>query len=541
MVMFDGSEAQSIAMNPDLIIPREKVARSVDTADVTAPVCHANRGMEYPAPSGDLTIMRRGTALHDDEEKLKKTVDWVLDALSLTDVSEQRVGDAMQRGISGGQKRRVCIGRALVATPGALFMDEPTSGLSATDSLLVMKCIQRITRSFEIIVAAVIHQPRYDVFRRFDQLILLTNGRVAYNGVRSEAIKHFTKINAAYECPAYVSPADHFLDLVTPPVKHSTKDEEKGLLAEEGEIEKTPKHVIITEYFEKNCRKDVEAKVDAIKPGQAVGATISYRPDAEHTAPLSRQIKELLKREIKLNFRDPQKITAKAANAFIMGLLIGAMYYDVKAQYVPAFGYIGLAIVSMSAMVSLPSFYADRLMFNLERMDRLYPTLPFFLVTTGVGLLVSVIFNVLFSVIVWGMTGLGWTHFGRFALIGFTIFWATDGLITWISGACRTMDQAMATFNMTIGIFLLFNGFSANTKTTPYWLNWLCFCSPLYYSLEMFLDTLYGGTEKWAITGELYGMQEHAFWRDFFICLGIGVLGRIMGFFAMKYMHRIQR
>jgi len=93
--MFDGSEAQSIAMNPDLIIPREKVARSVDTADVTAPVCHANRGMEYPAPSGDLTIMRRGTALHDDEEKLKKTIDWVLDALSLTEVSEQRVGDAM--------------------------------------------------------------------------------------------------------------------------------------------------------------------------------------------------------------------------------------------------------------------------------------------------------------------------------------------------------------------------------------------------------------------------------------------------------------
>jgi len=71
MVMFDASEAQSIAMNPDIMIPREKTARSVDTADITqiTPVCHANRGMESPAPSGDLTKMRRGTVEVDEKAK----------------------------------------------------------------------------------------------------------------------------------------------------------------------------------------------------------------------------------------------------------------------------------------------------------------------------------------------------------------------------------------------------------------------------------------------------------------------------------------
>jgi len=461
-------------------------------------------------------------AQHNDQKKIAETVDWVLEALSLSDVGEQRVGGMMARGISGGQKRRVCIGRALVSKPGAMFMDEPTSGLSATDAMLVMRCIRNIARRHKIMVVAVIHQPRYDVFARFDNLLLLSGGKCCYNGPRKNALKFFAGISKEFECPNYISPADHFLDIVTDGSKNGDPSQ-------------------ITDYFDKNVRVKIEADVDSVKKGTNLKDTITYRPWSDHTAPFTRQIIELTRREFILNVRDPQKITAKAANALVMGLLIGAMYWEVDSTFVPAFGYISLAIISMSAMVSLPSFYADRLMFNLERMDQLYTTLPYFLVSTGVGLFVSALCNVIFASIVWGMTGLEWTHFGRFQLIGFIIFWATDGLITWIAGACRTMDQAMATFNMTIGIFLLFNGYSANTKTTPYWLNWLCFASPLYYSLEMFLDTLYAHSDKWVYTGERNGMRQDAFWQDFFICLALGAFGRIMGFLAMKYMHRVQR
>eukprot|EP00471_Norrisiella_sphaerica_P002764 CAMPEP_0184493492 /NCGR_PEP_ID=MMETSP0113_2-20130426/26131_1 /TAXON_ID=91329 /ORGANISM="Norrisiella sphaerica, Strain BC52" /LENGTH=217 /DNA_ID=CAMNT_0026878757 /DNA_START=29 /DNA_END=678 /DNA_ORIENTATION=+ len=53
-----------------------------------------------------LTFCARLKAQHDDEGRITKTVNWVLDALSLTEVSEQRIGNVLQRGISGGQKRR---------------------------------------------------------------------------------------------------------------------------------------------------------------------------------------------------------------------------------------------------------------------------------------------------------------------------------------------------------------------------------------------------------------------------------------------------
>lgn len=230
----------------------------------------------------------------------------------------------------------------MVGKPGILFLDEPTSGLSATDSLLVMECIRNISKRYQMTVVAVMHQPRNSVFERFDDLILLTSGRCAYNGKASSAIEHFKSMGDKFACPRYTNPADFFLDIIT-------------------EGSKIGQPLFIVEHYVKNVKAEKEREADNVVRGVLVRETITYRPKSVITAPFSKQFSVLLSREVTLNVRDPQKITAKAMNAIVMGLLIGAMYFRVKPEYVPAFGYIALAITSMSAMVSLPSFFGDRL------------------------------------------------------------------------------------------------------------------------------------------------------------------------------------
>lgn len=70
--------------------------------------------------------------------EINRRVARTLKELGLTDVAHNRIGNAVQRGVSGGQKRRVTIGSALVTRPRVLFLDEPTSGLDSRTSYEVM-------------------------------------------------------------------------------------------------------------------------------------------------------------------------------------------------------------------------------------------------------------------------------------------------------------------------------------------------------------------------------------------------------------------
>eukprot|EP00775_Hariotina_reticulata_P010763 gene10763-10919_t len=126
-----------------------------------------------------------------------------IDVLGLGDV----------RGISGGQRKRVNVGIELVADPLLLFLDEPTSGLDSTASKLVVQALRRVALK-GVTVAAVIHQPSYETFCLFDDLVLLAKGgRTAFCGPQASVQAYFEGL--MFEVPAHVNPADAFLDIIS--------------------------------------------------------------------------------------------------------------------------------------------------------------------------------------------------------------------------------------------------------------------------------------------------------------------------------------
>jgi len=71
--------------------------------------------------------VRLPNTVTDDERRRRVTE--VINDLRLNSCADSRVGTEFLRGISGGEKKRTCIGMELVLMPKILFLDEPTTGL----------------------------------------------------------------------------------------------------------------------------------------------------------------------------------------------------------------------------------------------------------------------------------------------------------------------------------------------------------------------------------------------------------------------------
>lgn len=135
----------------------------------------------------------------------------LIDAFGLTMQRNTLIGTPLQKGLSGGQKRRVSVATQLITGPRILYLDEPTSGLDSTASYEVMSFIRDIARSNNLIVIASIHQPSTKTFDLFSKVMLLSQGKTCYYGFTSEVSQYFR--NLAMPIPNLTNPAEHMLDL----------------------------------------------------------------------------------------------------------------------------------------------------------------------------------------------------------------------------------------------------------------------------------------------------------------------------------------
>lgn len=127
------------------------------------------------------------------EAALKDRVLKMLTSLGLEHRKDLKVGNALEKTISGGQRKRLNIALELIREPAVLFLDEPTSGLSSRDSENVIDLLKELSFKGKLIFV-VIHQPSSDIYKMFDKMIIMdTGGFPAYYGNPVGAITYFKK------------------------------------------------------------------------------------------------------------------------------------------------------------------------------------------------------------------------------------------------------------------------------------------------------------------------------------------------------------
>jgi molybdate transport system ATP-binding protein len=109
------------------------------------------------------------------------------------------IGDLLKRrpaNLSGGEKQRVAIGRALLSAPRLLLMDEPLAALDEDRKAEILPYLERLRDEVGIPIVYVSHSVA-EVARIADRVVLLKDGRVETVGPASEVLSGPHLVSAA--------------------------------------------------------------------------------------------------------------------------------------------------------------------------------------------------------------------------------------------------------------------------------------------------------------------------------------------------------
>eukprot|EP00933_Yihiella_yeosuensis_P057667 TRINITY_DN5763_c0_g1_i1.p1 TRINITY_DN5763_c0_g1~~TRINITY_DN5763_c0_g1_i1.p1 ORF type:complete len:745 (+),score=153.78 TRINITY_DN5763_c0_g1_i1:54-2288(+) len=470
-------------------------------------------------------------------------VDTILEDLGLSHVQDTKIGGDKVRGISGGQKRRVTLARGIAANPALMFCDEPTSGLSGTDAELVVKTMVGMCRRWNISIFVVIHQPRLEVARLFDHLILLTSrpGRIVYNGPMKDVSDHWKQ--AGYPVPCQANPTDYVLDMVTPGAVLGKPDHFFAFYEEK----QLPQ---IKEVVEQEIHKRGFSSLQLLEMEREVMSQFGALPSVrrgETSKSFFFQFRMLLARKVLLISRDTEVILCTYVQRTMLGLILGILFSGVgdkepKGLAQMSFIFMAVCQITVAVFQTLPIIISQRTIMKMEVSEGLYSVLASVLAGSIVDTFLAVTSLAIQVTLMFIFAGMDMEKLPLFLIYCLTLSMAMEALALAV-GCYGKHGQAAQTIAMPpVMIFLMYSGFLVSEKSSPDFLKWMLDASPVCWSMQLLAHHLYGDDEvAWKTLEEVLGYKEPSIPAFFTICGGLFVVSRILQTWVLKHTNNIAK
>lgn len=317
----------------------------------------------------DMKIQRTMTR----DQKLA-LIDQMVQNLMLEDCRHTRIGDALRRGISGGQCKRVNIAIALVCKPNVLLLDEPTSGLDSFTAYEVMSCVRQLQQKEAMTVCATIHSPSPSVFELFDRLMVLVDGRTVYLGPRATARDYFMHLGRAADLDDGASDAEWITHLVMAAKRNNTsKDLAAAYSASVLNAINSTKVMNLSSSITASSKDDVAS---------AAVPTSQPRP-VNHSEGWG--FLQLLKHRGRKDFTDPDFVIPRIMDKLVFTLVIMTVYWGLgdsvtEQNIINQFSllFMWCILPAFAATGYIPSIVLERSLFYRERSDGLYRSVTYY-------------------------------------------------------------------------------------------------------------------------------------------------------------------
>ncbi|KAH8504863.1 hypothetical protein H0E87_012198 [Populus deltoides] len=436
------------------------------------------------------------------QQKQKRAMD-VIYELGLERCQDTVIGGSFVRGVSGGERKRVCIGNEIIINPSILFLDEPTSGLDSTTALKTVQLLQDMAEGGKTVVTT-IHQPSSRLFHKFDKLILLGKGSLLYFGKSSEAMLYFSSIG----CNPLIAmnPAEFLLDLANGnindvSVPSELEDKVQIGNSDAGKRNGKPSPAVVHEYLVEayETRVAVKEKKKLMVPiplDEEVKAKVSSLK-RQWGASWWQQYTILFCRGIKERRHDYfswLRITQVLSTAIILGLLWWNSDTNSLKGLQDQAGLLFFIAVFWGffpVFTAIFTFPQERAMLSKERAADMYRLSAYFLARTTSDLPLDLVLPVLFLLVVYFMAGLRMSA-APFFLTMLTVFLsiiAAQGLGLAIGATLMDLKRATTLASVTVMTFMLAGGYFV--KRVPVFVSWIRYMSFNYHTYKLLLKVQY--------------------------------------------------
>ncbi|ERM93644.1 hypothetical protein AMTR_s00004p00153830 [Amborella trichopoda] len=446
------------------------------------------------------------------------------------------IGGSFIRGVSGGERKRVCIGNEILINPSLLFLDEPTSGLDSTTALRIVQMLNNIAEAGKTVVTT-IHQPSSRLFHKFDKLILLGKGSLLYFGKASETMLYFSSIG----CSPLIAmnPAEFLIDLANGNINDVSipSDLEDKVQTESPETETRngkPHHQIkqyLVEAYESRAADKEKKKSCKVGVLEEEAKSKVLKQKREWGASWWQQFSILFKRGLKERrheYLSWMRITQVLSTAIILGLLWWRSDISTPKGLQDQAGLLFFIAVFWGffpVFTAIFTFPQERAMLAKERAVDMYRLSAYFMARNISDLPLDLFLPIVFLLIVYFMAGLklSATAFFLSMLSVFLSIVAAQGMGQAIGASLMDIKKATTLASVTVMTFMLAGGFFV--QGVPVFISWIRYISFNYHTYRLLLKVQYnhifrsvngvaldnGMKEAWAMIIMVFGYRLLAY------------------------------
>ncbi|KAK4788063.1 hypothetical protein SAY86_019382 [Trapa natans] len=387
------------------------------------------------------------------------TAEAAIAELGLSKCADTIIGNSFIRGVSGGERKRVCIAHEMLMNPSLLILDEPTSGLDSTSAHRLMTTLEAVAQRGRTVVTSV-HQPSSRIYQMFRSVLVLSEGQCLYYGKGAEALPYFDSLGFSPAFP--MNPADFLLDLAN------------GVCKVDGmnETETTNVKQTLAVSFNTLIAPRIKAactETDVVPEKENGSHILLDRGTGEFNLMTSlanwfNQFSVLMQRSLKERkhetFNNLRVIQVMAA-----AVLAGLMWWhsdfrDIQDRLGLLF-FISIFWGVFPSFNSVFAFPQDRAVFTKERASGMYSLSSYFMARIMGDMPMELILPTIFLSVSYWMAGLR-AEVGAFlmtllALLGYVL--VSQGLGLFMGAAIMDAKQASTVVTVTMLAFVLTGGF----------------------------------------------------------------------------------